>query len=933
MGFWDKAKEKAKDIFGGKEETTKKEKKEAKEQKSKTAVDVGKDTDSGGSERTGGYTKTGGEPTGDKASGKKDDKTSEKGGTGGGGKITSTSGSVKSKEQAKDIEKELQKSEARKKKQKTKDKLDQKTTKSQSQRAKKRFEERAGFGDTKTFQEELRDKRRNQQATTDIKGRKQTTVSKAKDRGYSDYTSPYDQSVGKGISQSFKNIAGMGKKFFEGKRGEDLYGDVFKPLKLSGKTGAQEKVIVDKKGEVVFSNPDKYPDKVIDKYLENNPGSRLTTKGQLQDISMEERETQYEEKLDKLQGTSQRNIERYRNFLQKKVDEGDLDIDEAEESFESYKKQQSKKFKERSKKIKTDEKLPFSRSELVKTKGEEVEEAGGTALDIGAGLAGGPAAVGYFTGKGAKKASKARGGTGDSSITGSTISPEESGELTFYFGGAAAEGGQYLRNIERGIVAQDFKTLGKQPIRYKGTEFKGPGKSRSIVKAEQKYGDLTREFDIYGDVVKTGEGRITTMPSGKVTTKTRGTLPYDPYGGSGKSTKALSQQEFAVGSKSMPIEELGEGYSAGKTKLFPKEKTSLLYEKGQEPEILKQLKRRRGKEYKKIKSGFEKIGGDSFEKTYGLSRTRRRGTGDFGGELYESSGVGVTGEGKFKAPTVRGTTEVVELPSSRTTGFTVLGPGQKRTSRGVKYADDLIKQSKAPKGRTADDILGTRGGTSQGRSITGDTGKRRGLKVETKPKTVGTTEDILRQTSKSADTTLGIRTGSRATSGLLVGTGSATKSMTDLKGSVKTGLKSRMKGKVKTRADTLSDLRSDLKTESDVGTRAKLRSDTDLMTRTQPPTRIPSGLRTPFGSGAGSLGFPRGAPGYASRPGAKSKRKLKGRGTRYTPSVTALSLGIKSPEVSELYKRGGGGLGIRPIIEKRNSRKKKKNNKNKRKRR
>lgn len=122
------------------------------------------------------------------------------------------------------------------------------------------------------------------------------------------------------------------------------------------------------------------------------------------------------------------------------------------------------------------------------------------------GVVGGPAAVGYFVGKGAAKAGKARGGMGGSSITGSTISPEETKELTFYFGAGAGEGARALRNVEREVVAEDLQEgLGKQDIYFRGKEFRGPGKSTVITKAEQRYGDLTREFEIYGDVVPTAE--------------------------------------------------------------------------------------------------------------------------------------------------------------------------------------------------------------------------------------------------------------------------------------------------------------------------------------------------------------------------------------------------------------------------------------------
>src|SRR6056297_2181280 len=255
MGFFDKIKEGVKDVFGGKEETTKKEKIEPEQQESKKAVDVGEETDSGDFQRTGGYTKTGGEPTGGGGT-----SGGGGGGTGGGGRITSTSGSVKTKEQAREIEKGLQKTEARKEQQKRKDKREQRTTQTQAQQLRQKFQEQdvlgsrvsrqEGFGPRTTTQETPSEFRISQQQQSRInryfggenqksKPGKPTQISKAKDTGYSSYTSPYDQSVGAGIVQSFENIAGIPKDFFEGKRGEDLYGGIFQPLSLSAKTGAE----------------------------------------------------------------------------------------------------------------------------------------------------------------------------------------------------------------------------------------------------------------------------------------------------------------------------------------------------------------------------------------------------------------------------------------------------------------------------------------------------------------------------------------------------------------------------------------------------------------------------------------------------------------------------------------------------------------------
>ena len=55
----------------------------------------------------------------------------------------------------------------------------------------------------------------------------------------------------------------------------------------------------------------------------------------------------------------------------------------------------------------------------------------------------------------------------------------------------------------------------------------------------------------------------------------------------------------------------------------------------------------------------------------------------------------------------------------------------------------------------------------------------------------------------------------------------------------------------------------------------------------------------------------------------KTKHKLKRPKTKYTPSLTALSLGIKAPKIQTAYKIGAGGLGLRPIIVKRKKRRKK----------
>jgi len=810
------------------------------------------------------------------------------------------------------------------------------------------LQRQAGIGTPDKTPSELQLSQEEQQAIRNISQEeqrqvgKQTTISRGKDRGYSDYSSPYNQSVEKGVSQSFKNIADIPKDFIKGKRGQELYGDVFLPLRLSGKTGAQKKVVVDSEGNIIM-NADKLTNK--QKELLKEQGYKLTTKGKLQDKAIAEAREEYTNKAEKIAQNTQKDIQRYQSFLQKQVNEGDLSQEKAQSSLKSYRQQKIKDFEKSTKNIDISQDLPFKQSDLIQTEGEELKKTGSIAADVTAGVIGGPAAIGYFTGKGAAKSSKARGGMGDSSISGSTISPSETKELTFYFGGAGVEAGRYLKNVERSILASDLNRLGKQKIKYKGVEFKGTDKS--IVKSvgEQDYKNLLkRDFFVEGDVVKSGKG-IRIMPEGKVTVETRGTLPYSPFGygggGFGKGggpAKILQRQTFKVGSKSKPIEELGDEFAGGKTKLFPETKLSMTYSKGQEKQILKDLERSQklgplrksgvistekpGSYAKKVRKRFQTLGGDEYQQAFGVSKAQRKGTGEFGGELYKVRELGVTKKGKFRPPAVKGTTEVIEMPKTTTEGFTILGPGQSKT--GAKYLDDLYGKT----GKIEKNIMK---GTSKGAGTKRGTGTTTKLDLKTKQKPF-TTSSIMKQTSEQLDTTLGLKTGNKIVAPTIIGGKFEQKIQNQIKSGSQAKImqKQRQRQRAKIKADMRtnieSQIESQMRTQIGAKTQAKMKMRTGLKTQqliNQPRVRTPrTSFRLPYGA-IGGAGFKLpSVKGY--KPPVKKKKAIPYQDRlAYTPGFTARALGIQreiSPKQLQTLSRSS--LGLRPGIKRRKSTKK-----------
>src|SRR6056297_2753563 len=258
MGFWEDTKEKVKDIFGGGDDKDTSGGGTSDEQKMSKAPSSG-EGDSW-SERV--------EERGERAKERAEEKLGIDDGTSGGGSSRSGGGSSRSGggSSGDGSFAERMEEKGKRAKQRAKEKLGiekesgQKTTQTQAQQLRQKFQEedvlggrmsqQEGFSPRMTTQRTPKEFQISQQQQSRInryfggenqksKSGKPTQISKAKDTGYSSYTSPYDQSVGAGIVQSFENIAGIPKDFFEGKRGEDLYGGIFQPLSLSAKTGAE----------------------------------------------------------------------------------------------------------------------------------------------------------------------------------------------------------------------------------------------------------------------------------------------------------------------------------------------------------------------------------------------------------------------------------------------------------------------------------------------------------------------------------------------------------------------------------------------------------------------------------------------------------------------------------------------------------------------
>ena len=119
-------------------------------------------------------------------------------------------------------------------------------------------------------------------------------------------------------------------------------------------------------------------------------------------------------------------------------------------------------------------------------------------------------------------------------------------------GGFALSGGlSALKGIERQIVAGELQRLASSPVKFGEVIIQSGDESIGSIKAVQRSGGLTREFEITGKIIREGDG-ISIIPQAKGVATTRGVLGWNIEGGS-KFSRIVSVQEFEAGSRALSV--------------------------------------------------------------------------------------------------------------------------------------------------------------------------------------------------------------------------------------------------------------------------------------------------------------------------------------------------------------------------------------------
>jgi len=265
-------------------------------------------------------------------------------------------------------------------------------------------------------------------------------------------------------------------------------------------------------------------------------------------------------------------VERIRSRLtssyQKKVDTGELTVEQAEKDLQ-------KSFEEQTREALTRRSLALS----YKTKVDIGKELG-IAVKGGA-IVGGLAVAPVLTGSilmGTSGVDVVKG-TGIA-VGGTHLTSKERwlGGLRAGIGvagigiGARASFG----SIERSIVSEQLKTLSNQPVSYKILKYKGGKVDIDIVRGTQSYQGLKTEFDVFGVVKKLPSGKYV-MGSGYGKATTTGELSWNILSGR-TGTNILSVQKFSLGAKGFSFR-LGARTTGtlGKGTLIPEGSTGALY--------------------------------------------------------------------------------------------------------------------------------------------------------------------------------------------------------------------------------------------------------------------------------------------------------------------------------------------------------------------
>jgi hypothetical protein len=440
-------------------------------------------------------------------------------------------------------------------------------------------------------------------------------------------------------------------------------------------------------------------------------------------------------------------------------------------------------------------------------------------------------------------------------------------------------GSSLFRNVEKQIVAEQFKELSKQPIDFKVVKVQGDKQSLDLIRGTQSYGGVTTKYNIVGKTIQQ-EGNKFIMPKGIGESITTGNLDWNILS-SRTRTQIFGYQQFNIGSKGFSFNLLGDKVSGslGSSTLIPKSSTGAYYTQGTS---LKNINRQLLKNVK-VDNVYYKdyFGGISLKKDKDFYVFKGGKIKSFDIQTTQPSGIEVDFGLKDS-----GVMKVIRLDSQKDRGFSfVSGSGTKSSQEYIKnlyspqISSNILKQSQTAsfKSITAPSFSGTLSPVIS--ELTPTISKKEQINILSSPTTLKNQRQ-LQQSFLSSKTISPLKT----------------RSSTQLTSLTK-------------QRQLQSPLQSQIQ-RTGLKTKTLTKQTTRLINPLSPNLNIPyltPNIKVPPGFGLPLIPF-----AELSERTKRTKTQRRKQKTKYQPSFTASILNIKAKKVPLLAP---GGLQLRPIID------------------